>query len=172
MAEIGLMLIGGFYVYTGFVATRGALATAFFDRAMAQNAGRETPPLETLRTLWLVVGSALIAIAGAALVLLLDSSRYVFIAAAIVQGAYLHIASPYLFEKASPEAQRDQVLARMAYMIFLAATLLVLIAGRFELLRGLGAVPTPSLVIVAAIAAAVTGIGLWRTSGPTPGDEL
>ncbi len=172
MAEIGLMLIGGFYVYAGFVATRGALATALFDRAMAQNAGRETPPLDTLRTLWLLAGSASIAVSGATLVLLLDASRYVFVAAAVIQGTYLHVASPYLFEKASAETGRDQVLARMAYMIFLAATLLVLIAGHFGLLRGLAAVSTTSLVLVAVVAAAITGIGLWRTSGPTPGDEL
>lgn len=171
MAEIGLMLIGSFYVYAGVVATRGAFATALFDRALAQNAGRETPPLETLRTIWLVAGSVLIAASGLALALLSTNASWLFVTAAVVQGSYLHIATPFLFKDIEAVRSGSQRVARIAYMIFVAATLLVLIAERFGRLKGIGSLPTPYLVVAAIMGAAITGYGLWR-SGPTPGDEL
>ncbi len=67
LAEFALRAVGAFYIFAGLVATRAAVMSHFFDRAIAAFSMKRTPAVERHLFLWLL-GSATLVLAGGAAV--------------------------------------------------------------------------------------------------------
>ncbi|MCF4164690.1 hypothetical protein L2U69_03410 [Zavarzinia compransoris] len=129
LADFILRPIGFFYLVTAFLTIRAIVVGGFLDRALAaMNAGGPTRA-GRLRQWWLVVATVLIAIGGAALMLLWEGAIVLFLINAAAQAFYLFVAAPRWFDPGDPPNPLGRVASQRALVIYLASTLLVLTAG-------------------------------------------
>ena len=64
LTDIVLRVIGAFYAFAGYVATRSAMMSLFLDRAIAAISLQKPKPMETAQNTWLLAASALVLIGG------------------------------------------------------------------------------------------------------------
>ena len=128
--DLLLRLIGAFYVFAGYFATKVTLTAAFADQARA--AIENVPPARIPRqkALYLLVTSTLVLVGGLMLFLLIAGAQWVFLASAVWQFAYLNHFAPRYFDKedAPTNAGRQQNLN--AFFIYCAATAIVLLCAK------------------------------------------
>ena len=98
--EISLRVIGAFYAFAGYVATRAGLTSHCIDRAIAAIAMKKPPRLETAQTVWLLCAAMIVLAGGVALLLLLDFAPWLFLASALGQAAYIYYVAPRYFVSA------------------------------------------------------------------------
>jgi hypothetical protein len=123
--EILLCLVGAFYAFAGFAATRAGLTSHFVDRAIAAIAAKKPSRAETMQTYWLLAAAAVIGAGGLALMFLIDVAVWLFLASATGQAIYLLYLAPRFFDAAeAPDAAgRRQTIN--AFVIYLASTAFV-----------------------------------------------
>ncbi len=126
LVEITLRLVGAFYVWAGFIATRVALTSHWIDIAIAAISFEKPTLVARLQAAWMLFGSTLVLAGGLALLLLLDFSRWLFVASSIQQFAYLGYVAPNFFDQEDPPDPEGRRQTISAYVIYLIATLLVL----------------------------------------------
>ena len=93
IADIALRLIGAFYAFAGYVATRAGLTSYFIDRAIAAIALKKQTAPETAQTAWLLSAAVLVLIGGVLLMLQMDLAAWAFAASSLAQVAYLFLAA-------------------------------------------------------------------------------
>lgn len=172
--QIALCVVGAFYAFGGYIATRGALTAHFVDRAIAALGGSRPDRIEVARTWWLLVTATLVLAGGVALLLLLDIAAWLFLASALGQAAYLVYVAPRIFDVAEPPDAAGRRQTTNAFVIYAAATAFVLWAlseGRLTSWREAG---WPLLALFAAVVAAHIGYVVWTVRGgpkasPLPG---
>lgn len=133
--EIALRLMGAFYVFAGYFATRATLMSLFMDRAIAAIGATKPEKAALARSYWLIGAAALVLAGGATLMALLDVSAWLFLASAVGQAAYLFVLAPRLLDAKDPPDEVGRRQSTNAFIIYLAATAFVmwaLSAGKLE----------------------------------------
>lgn len=129
MIEILLCVVGAFYAFAGYVATRAALMSHFMDRAIAAIGATKPSFAETAQTGWLLASATLVLAGGLALAFLLDGAVWLFAASSIGQALYLTVLGPRYFDRVDPPDPRGRRQTTNAFVIYLAATAFVVWAG-------------------------------------------
>lgn len=129
IADIALRLIGAFYAFAGYVATRAGLTSYFIDRAIAAIALKKPTAAETAQTVWLLGAAMLILAGGVLLMLLLDLAAWAFAASSLAQVAYLFYVAPRYFDVDDPPDPRGRRQSTNAFVVYAAATAFVLWAA-------------------------------------------
>ena len=127
--DLALRLMGAFYVFAGYAATRAALMSNLIDRALAAISASKPAPAETAQSLWLIGAANVILAGGVALVLLIDVAAWIFLASALGQAAYLFYVAPRFFDTDDPPDATGRRQSTKAFVVYGAATALVLWAS-------------------------------------------
>lgn len=154
-SSIALTVVGAFYTFAGFVATRAGLSARFIDIAIAAIALEKPKPAETARALWMVLAGLVILAGGVALLLRTDLAALLFAVSALAQSIYLHIVAPRLLDPADPPDASGRRQTTNAFVLYLLATSFVLWAYAAGKLLSWHTVPWPLIPI------AVAGIALF-----------
>jgi hypothetical protein len=133
IADIGLRLVGAFYVFAGYIATRAALTSHILDKALAAIGGKGLARVEIATTVWHLVAAALVLASGLALLLRLELALGLFVASALGQAAYIFVVAPLWFDREDPPDPAGRRQTINAFVIYSAVTALVAWAS----LRGL-----------------------------------
>jgi hypothetical protein len=153
LTEIILRLVGVFYAFAGYVATRAALTSRFLDRAIAAISLQKPKRSETLQSVWLLCAATIVLTGGVALLLLLDIAAWLFLLAALGQAAYLFVVAPRYFDPEDPPEPSGRRQSTNAFVIYAAACAFVLWAAATGRLKGWHEVPA-GLLVAAAVAVA------------------
>jgi hypothetical protein len=157
VAEICLRLVGAFYTFAGYVATRAALTSYFLDRAIAAIAVKGPSPAETARFAWLLCAAILVLAGGLCLIVLLDFAVWLFLVSAIGQIAYLFFIAPRYFDVEEPPDPRGRQQSTNAFVVYCASTAFVLWGQLTGRLVSWDKVAPPLLALIIAVAAAHIG---------------
>lgn len=155
--KILLVLVGAFYAFAGYVATRAALTGHFLDRAIAAIGGGKPSRIDTAQTWWMLAAATLVLAGGVALLCGLDIAVWLFLASAVGQALYLFVVAPRYFDAADPPDPTGRRQSTNAFVIYLAATAFVVwaaSAGKLAPLQDAG-----GLLLAAAGAALVAHAG-------------
>lgn len=159
--KIVLCAIGAFYAFAGHVATRAALTSHFVDRAIAAIEGKRPSRVETVQSYWLLSAAALVLASGVALLFLLDVAAWLFLASAMGQALYLFCLAPLLFDVADPPEAGGRRGSVNAFVVYAAATALVVWAVARGELESWQDVAWPWLALPAAVVGAHVGYVVW-----------
>jgi hypothetical protein len=123
--EIIQLLIGGFYVFAGIVVTPVALTSHVLDQAIASISAEKPSRADRLLTVLHLASASIILAGGVALMFRLDVAVWLFITAAVGQGAYLFVLAPKYFDRVDPPDARGRQQSTNAFFIYCAATAFV-----------------------------------------------
>lgn len=140
--DIGLRLLGAFYVFAGIVLARATLTSRLADSAIEAITLEPTPRSERARVRWSLLLALLVFSSGVALAALLDLAVWLFLAGSGAQAVYLTVA-----EAPSPEGRRQSI---NAFFIYAAITLLVLWSYAAGRLAGWADAPDAAKSLAAA----------------------
>lgn len=160
MVEVLLCVVGAFYAFASYVATRAALTSHFMDRAIAAIGATKPSFDETARNWWLLSAAALVLAGGLALVFLLDLAVWLFGASSLGQALYLTVLGPRYFDLADPPDPRGRRQSTNAFVIYLAATAFVVWAGASGKLMSVSELGALAAVPAAAFVAHVVYV-MW-----------
>lgn len=166
VTEVALSLIGAFYAFAGWVATRAGLASLFMDRAIASISGQKPNASEMAQSYWLIAAANLILAGGVALVMRMNVALWLFLASAIGQAFYLYYLAPRIFDREDPPDAVGRAQTRNAFVLYLAATAFVVWAAIRGALLGWQDVPGPILAVAVAAVVARFGYVGWMAVGP------
>lgn len=149
--EIALRFIGAFYVFTGYVATRAALTSHVLDKAISAIGGKGLTRVEIAITAWHLTAASIVLASGVAALLLLDLARWLFLASALGQAAYIFVVAPMWFDVEDPPDPKGRRQTTNAFVIYCAATAFVLWAGYQDKLLDWREVEWPWLAAAGAL---------------------
>ncbi|MFA5899506.1 MAG: hypothetical protein WC829_10380 [Hyphomicrobium sp.] len=164
LTDIFLRIIGAFYAFAGFVATRAAMTSHFLERAIAAITMKRT---ESAQTAWLTSGAALVLAGGVLLLAGLQLAAWAFIASALGQAAYIFIIAPRVFDVEDPPDAQGRRQTTNAFVIYLAATAFIVWAAWRGRLTPLDQATATELGVVAG-ALLLYGAYIVRTLWWTP----
>lgn len=159
--DIGLRIVGTFYAFAGVIATRAAITSSFLDRALSQISMKKTPFRETAQTAWLIAASLIVLAGGAALMLKLGLAVWLFLLSAVLQALYIFLVAPRFFDVADPPDAVGRQRTTNAFVIYLAATALVVWAFAAGRLLRLDQLPPPALLGTASTLLLYVGYVVW-----------
>ncbi len=157
--EILLRGIGAFYVFAGVVGALATLRGRLLDRMIAaigehtemDGAARAAEERAThARAGWLLTGSWVVLVAGTLLLLLVDWAPWAFLASALLQAAYIYYVAPVHLDPNDPPDEEGRRSTTSAFVLFAAATVLVMWAASRGRLMPLSDVPPAALAAAAA----------------------
>ncbi len=151
ITDIILRLVGAFYAFAGVVATRAAMTSYFMDTAIAAIGGGRADPVERQRSYWLIAAAWLVFAGGAALIAGLDTARWLFLASAAGQVIYIFALAPMYFDKVDPPDPAGRRQTTNAFVIYVAATALVMWAAAAG--RLIPVAEAPPMVLAAVVTA-------------------
>lgn len=164
--DLGLRLIGAFYAFAGYVATRAGLTSHLIDRAIAAISAKKPTAIENAQAVWLLAAAALVLAGGIALMLLLDAAVWLFVASALGQALYIGYVAPKFFDAADPPDPNGRRQTTNAFVIYAAATALVIWADFSGRLKSWEQVPAPLLALAAAAVLAHVAYAAWMFLRP------
>jgi hypothetical protein len=165
LTDIFLRIIGAFYAFAGFVASRVAITSHFLDRAIVAIAAKRPSRTET-RSAWMIAAAANVFLAGILLLAGLEVAAWAFLASAAGQAAYIFFLAPRFFDREDPPDPLGRRQTTNAFVIFSAATAYVLWAAWRGRLTALDQATTTELVAVVAALTLYVGYvarALWWT---------
>lgn len=173
--DIGLRLIGLFYIAAGIVAARQMLLNDILDKALSGLTMEPVPRAEALRARWLMGGALSVFLGGTLLAVLSVLALPAFLIAAAGQALYLgHVAPRFLDPGDPPDADGRRSTAN-AFRLYLAATALVALGAAAGRLRWPQDEPWPlaGALIAAALFSGYHIHQLCRPLGgrPEPADQ-
>ena len=155
--DIVLRLLGAFYTFAGYFATRAILTSLIIDRAIAAIGATAPPRGQTAKAIWLLCVSNVVLAGGAALLLGLKLASYPFAASVVLQAVYFFIAAPRYFDRTDAPDAKGRSQSANAFIIYTLATGFILWAHSRGALADAGEVPLPAIVVVAAALVLHTG---------------
>ena len=161
-----LTLIGAFYTFAGWIATRAGLTSLFMDHAIAAISAKKPKAAEMAQSYWLIAAANLIFAGGVALILRLNLAMWLFLASVFAQVLYLYYLAPRFFDREDPPDAKGRAQTRNAFVVYLAATAFVVWAAYRGALLSWQDVPGPLLLAACAAVAAQFGYAIWMTVGP------
>lgn len=126
LVDILLLLVGLFYSAGAWLVTRAALTSMFLDRAIAGISAKKPTRIQTLLPAWHIGSAAIVLAGGLALALRLDAAAWLFVLSALGQGLYLGLLGPRYFDIEEPPDPQGRQQTTNAFVIYCAATSLVL----------------------------------------------
>lgn len=120
--DVFLRIIGAFYAFAGFVATRVGAMSYFLDKAIAAISAKKPSRTETAQTVWLLSAAAMVLAGGVLLLAGLQLAVFVFIASSLGQALYIYVLAPRYFDREEPADARGRRQTTNAFVIYLAAT--------------------------------------------------
>jgi hypothetical protein len=132
--EIGMRLVGAFYVVAGIIAARQMVVEAFLDKALAGITLKPVPRADRLRGQWMLAIAIAVFGGGILLAVLSVLALPALLAGSALQAAYLGTVAPRLIdphEEPDPAGRRATV---NAFLIHLTVTGLVAVAAAAGLL--------------------------------------
>ena len=169
--DLALRLMGAFYVFGGFVATRAALTSSLIDRALAALSSSRPSAAETPQSLWLLVAANVILAGGVALVLLIDLAAWIFLASALGQAAYLFYVAPRFFDTDDPPDATGRRQSTNAFVVYGAATAAVVWASAVGRLLNWQEMAWQSLALAVAAIMAHAAYTVWIFAKPITSRE-
>lgn len=169
--DIVLRLLGAFYTFAGYFATRAILTSLLVNRAIAAIGATAPPRGQTARALWLLCVSNVVLLGGAALLLGLKLASYLFAASVVLQGVYFFIAAPRYFDRTDPPDAKGRSRSTNAFIIYTLATGFILWAHSRGALVDIREVPLPAIVLVAGACVLHAGYAIrsvWQVLSPSP----
>jgi hypothetical protein len=148
LTDVVLRIIGAFYAFGGFVATRAGLMSQLIDQAIAAIALKKPSRTETAQNVWLIATAALVLVGGVLLLAGLQLAAWVFVASCLGQAAYIYYLAPRFFDR-DDDSGGGRRATTNAFVIFLAATAFILWAAYRGRLLTLDESSIPALVAVA-----------------------
>lgn len=172
IAQFVLQLVGAFYAFAGYIASRAALTSRLMDLAIAAIGGTKPDRREMQRSLWLLASSIVVFAGGAALLLLLDLAPWLFAVSAMGQALYLLVLAPHYFDVTDPPDEQGRRQTTNAFFIYTVATVLIIWAAASGKLIPWREVSWPLLAaFVAAVAAHAGYVArhvLWPLKSTAP----
>lgn len=165
--RVALCVMGAFYAFAGYIASRAALTSYFVDQAIAAIGGKKASKQDTAQSYWLLTAATLILAGGVALMFLLDVAAWLFLASAFGQALYLFYVAPRFFDEPEGPDAVGRRRSTNAFVIYLAATALVVWALAAGKLMSWQEVGWPLIAIPAAVLAAHL-VYVVRTLGGSP----
>jgi hypothetical protein len=150
LTDIVLRVIGAFYAFAGYVATRSAMMSRFLDQAIAAIAMKKPTRAETAQNAWLLATAALVLTGGVLLLGGLELAAWVFVVSALGQAAYISYVAPRYFDADDPPGADGRRQTTNAFVIFAAATAFIVWAAYRGRLTSVQDASTPVLIAVAA----------------------
>jgi hypothetical protein len=166
--DIGIRLVGAFYIVAGIIAARQMVIEAFMDKALASITLKPVPRVDRLRGRWMLATAIAVFAGGVLLAVLSVLALPAFLAAAALQAAYIGYVAPRLIdpdEEPDPDGRRATV---NAFLIYLVATALVGTVAWAGLLRWPLDEPWP-LAGAAVVAIAFAAYHLRQTAAVLTG---
>ena len=164
--EIILRLIGAFYMFAGYIVVRAALTSRVLDQALAGISGGKPTRVENAQSIWNLAAAVLVFASGVALVLLVDIAVWLFLASALGQAIYVFWLAPAYFDAVDPPDARGRQQSTNAFVIYSAATALVVWAGATGRLASWQDTPIPLLALGGAAVAALAAYAAWHYAKP------
>ena len=161
LVDVVLSLIGAFYIFAGVVASRAALTSHLFDRAIAAISAKTPSPRETAQTIWLLGAATIVLAGGVALLLLRDWAMPLMALSAAGQAAYIYVVAPRYFDVDDPPDPNGRRATTNAFVVYLAASAYVAWAFGTGHLHPVADLQTPLLIAGAATVLAHVGHVLW-----------
>ncbi len=130
LTDVVLRIIGAFYAFGGFVATRAGLMSQIIDQAIAAIALKKPTRTETAQNAWLIATAALVLVGGVLLLAGLQFAAWVFVASPPRAGG-LHLlrgAALISIARTNPTASGRRPDTN-AFVIYTAATAFILWAA-------------------------------------------
>lgn len=158
LTDIVLRLLGAFYAFAGFVATRAALMSLFLDRAIAAVGAQKPSRIEVNQSAWLISSAALVLVGGVLLLAGLQLAALAFVASALGQAAYIFLLAPRYFDREDPPDPGGRRQTTNAFVLYLAATAFILWAAWRERLTP---IEQASAVEIAAVSAALLAYAVY-----------
>lgn len=175
LTDIVLRVIGAFYAFAGYVATRAGLMSRLIDQAIAAIAMKKPARIETAQNAWLLVTAALVLVGGVLLLGGLELAAWVFVVSALGQAAYIYVVAPRYFDRDDPPDASGRRQTTNAFVIFAAATAFIVWAAHRGRLAAVQDASTPALVAIAAallLYAAYVARALWWSPRKSSGGGL
>ena len=172
LTDIVLRVIGAFYAFGGFVATRAGLMSRFLDQAIAAIAVQKPPAAERAQNAWLLTTSALVLAGGVLLLAGLQLAAWVFAFSTLGQIAYIYYLAPRFFDKDEAPDAAGRRSTTNALVIYAAATAFILWAAYRGRLIGVDEASTPALIAVGGALLLYAGYvarALWWTPRQSAG---
>ena len=149
LTDIVLRVVGAFYAFAGYVATRAAMMSRFLDQAIAAIAMKKPARTETAQNAWLLVTAALVLVGGVLLLGGLELAAWVFAVSSLGQAAYIYVVAPRYFDREDPPDASGRRQTTNAFVIFAAATAFIVWAAYRGRLTDVQDASTPVLAGVA-----------------------
>lgn len=165
--DIVLRLVGAFYAFAGYAATRAGLTSLFVDRAISAIEMKRPPAAETAQTIWLLSAAGLIFAGGVLLVFAIDLAVWLFAASSLGQAAYIYHVAPRYFDPVNAPDEQGRRQSTNAFVLYAAATAFVTWAAYTGRLASVRDTPWPILAIACAAVAAQVAYVSW-TAARTP----
>ena len=164
LTDIVLRVIGAFYAFAGYVATRAGLMSRLIDQAIAAIAMKKPARTETAQNAWLLATAALVLVGGVLLLGGLELAAWVFAVSSLGQAAYIYVVAPRYFDRDDPPDANGRRQTTNAFVIFTATTAFIVWAAYRGRLVHVQDASTPVLVAVATALLLYTGYvarALW-----------
>ena len=172
LTDIVLRVIGAFYAFGGYIATRAGLTSRVIDQAIAAIALKKTPASERAQNAWMLATAALVLTGGVLLLAGLQLAAWVFVLSTLGQVAYIYYVAPRFFDADNaPDADGRRGTSN-ALVIYAAATAFILWAAYRGRLIGVEQASTPALIAVAGALLLYGGYvarALWWTPRQSAG---
>lgn len=161
-SDLMLRLVGAFYVFAGYVATRAALVSNQLDVAIAGIGGKTLTRKERLLTVWLLASAGLVLVGGATLLARLDVAPWLFLASALGQLVFIAVLGPRYFDTDDPPDPKGRQQTTNAFYFYIVATSFVIWAWSAGRLRDFAEVSILELAAGGALVIAHFANLAWR----------
>jgi hypothetical protein len=168
--DVLLVAMGAFYALAGVVGIKAALSGRMLDVAIAAIEMKPPKRAETTRGAWLLAGAVLVLAGGAALLLRIEWAAPLFALSALMQGVYLGVLAPWYLDPGDPPDQTGRQQTTNAFLIYTAATVLVLWAYKAGALLAPEDVIWPARWLLGALVLAAAGYATWSFLKPLDAD--
>jgi hypothetical protein len=160
--DIVLTAVGAFYVFAAYALTRAVLTSHLLDVALAQISGGKPSSAERALVVWHLGSAVVIFAGGAMLAMRLAPAAWLFLVAAAGQALYLGWLAPRYFDRDDPPEPAGRRKTINAFVVYCAATALVVWAWASSGLVPLGEARWSAAGIALAATLAFAGYVAWQ----------
>jgi hypothetical protein len=153
ISDVVLRIVGAFYAFAGYIATRAALTSHLLDQAIAAIALKKPSRTEQAQAGWLLTSACVILAGGILLLFGLATAAWLFLVSALMQAAYITYVAPRYFDPVDPPDAKGRRGSVNAFVVYSAATAFVLWGSMQGKLGAMSDMPWHAAAALGVIAA-------------------